>query len=87
MVLGALRESMMTATFKMDNQQDLLYSTGNSAQCMWQPGWEGSLGENGTCMCVSESLCCSPETFTTLLIVYVCVQSLGCARLLRPHGL
>ena len=47
MVLGALRESMMTATFKMDNQQDLLYSTGNSAQCMWQPGWEGSLGENG----------------------------------------
>ena len=25
----------------------LLYSTGNSAQLMWQPGWEGSLGENG----------------------------------------
>ena len=31
--------------------KDLLYSTGNSAQCMWQPGWEGSFGENGY-MCV-----------------------------------
>ena len=27
--------------------KDLLYSTQNSAQIMWQPGWEGSLGENG----------------------------------------
>ena len=29
--------------------KDLLYSTGNSAPCLWQPGWEGSLGEDG-CM-------------------------------------
>ena len=27
--------------------KDLLYSTGNSAQCMWQPGWERSFRENG----------------------------------------
>ena len=27
--------------------KDLLYSTGNSAHVMWQPGWEQSLGENG----------------------------------------
>ena len=27
------------------------YSPGNSAQCMGQPGWEGSLGENGS-MCI-----------------------------------
>ena len=27
----------------------LLYSTWNSLKVMWQPGWEGSLGENG-CM-------------------------------------
>ena len=26
--------------------KDLLYSTGNSAQCYVQPGWKGSLGEN-----------------------------------------
>ena len=27
--------------------KDLLYSTRKSAQCYVQPGWEGSLGENG----------------------------------------
>ena len=25
----------------------LLYSIGNSVHCYWQPGWKGSLGENG----------------------------------------
>ena len=25
----------------------LLYSTGTVFNVMWQPGWEGSLGENG----------------------------------------
>ena len=44
MVLGALRESVMTATFKMDNQQDLLYNTGNAAQC-YVAAWMG--GESG----------------------------------------
>ena len=34
-----------TAVFKMDNQQGPLSSTGISV--MWQPGWEGSLGEDG----------------------------------------
>ena len=32
---------------KWINSKDLLYSTLNSVQIMWQPGWEGSLGENG----------------------------------------
>ena len=34
--------------FKWITNRDLLYSTGNSAQC-YVPGWmgEGSLGENG----------------------------------------
>ena len=32
---------------KWINNKDLLYSTLNSVQIMWQPGWEGSLGENG----------------------------------------
>ena len=34
-------------TIKLDNQKDLLYSTWNPAQCYVEPGWEGSLGENG----------------------------------------
>ena len=32
---------------------------------MWQPGWEGSLGENGY---IAESLCYPPKTIKTLLI-------------------
>ena len=32
---------------KWITNKDLLYGTGISAQYMWQPGWEGSLGENG----------------------------------------
>ena len=82
MVLGALRESLMTATFKKDNQQDLLYSTGNSAQCYVAAWMGGEFGEDGTCICVSESLCHSPEASTTLLISYVCVQSLSRVQLL-----
>ena len=27
--------------------KDLVYSTGNSLSVMWQPGWEGSLGDKG----------------------------------------
>ena len=44
MVLGALRESVMTATFKMDNQPDLLYNTGNAAHfyvAVWMGGESG----------------------------------------------
>ena len=28
-----------------------------------------------TCMCMAESLCCSPETITTLLIGYIPIQN------------
>ena len=37
---------------------------------MWQPGWEGRLGEMDTCICMAESLCCPPETIIMLSIVY-----------------
>ena len=43
---------------------------------MWQPRWEGSLGENGCmCMYMAESLCCSLESITTLLIGYAAIQN------------
>ena len=29
---------------------------------------KGIWGENGSCICIAESLCCPPETITTLLI-------------------
>ena len=31
---------------KWITNRDILFSTGNSAPCYVQPGWEGSLGEN-----------------------------------------
>ena len=41
-----------------------------------QPGWEGSLGEKGyMCTCMAESLPCSPETVTRLLISYIPKQN------------
>ena len=37
---------------KRITNKDLPYSTGNSARVLWQPGWEGRLGENDTCICM-----------------------------------
>ena len=57
--------------FKWITHKVLLDSTGNSAHCD-VAGWMG--GESGgrvdTCVCMAESLCCPPETITTLLTVY-----------------
>ena len=55
---------------------DLLESTGNSAQC-YVAAWMG-VGFGGrvdTCICMTESLHCSPETATTLLISYTPIQN------------
>ena len=54
--------------FKTDNQQELLYSTGSSAQC-YVAAWMGEEFEGEWIhVYVIESLCCSPETVTSLLI-------------------
>ena len=50
---------------------------------MWQPGGEGSLGDSAyaykytihTCICMVESLHCSPETIIALLIGYTPIQN------------
>ena len=57
------------AIFKTGNTKQLLSSTGNSAQCGSLDGrriW----GIMDTCVCMAESLHCSPETVTRLLIGY-----------------
>ena len=46
---------------KWKTNKGLLYTTGNLLSVMWQPGWEGSLGEECMCACsvtsvVSDSL-------------------------------
>ena len=72
---GIVREfgtDMYTLLYlKRITNKDLLYSTGNSAQCYvaaWMGGESG--GRTDTCICTAESLCCAPETITTLLIGY-----------------
>ena len=34
---------------------------------MW-PGWKVSLERTDICICMAESLCCSPEIITTLFL-------------------
>ena len=52
--------------------KDLLSSTGNSAQ-RYVTAWMGAEfgGRMDTCIGMAESLCCPPETITTLLIGYM----------------
>ena len=37
--------------------------------------WMGVWGRMNTCICMAESLCCLPETITTLLIGYTPLQN------------
>ena len=41
---------------------------GTLLNVMWQPAWKGIWGRRDTRTCMAESLRCSPETITTLLI-------------------
>ena len=44
---------------------------------MWNPGWEGNLGENGyMCIYKAESLLCLSETIIILLISCTPTQNL-----------
>ena len=36
---------------------------------------EREVWRTDTCMCMAQSLCCSPETITTLVIGYACVHA------------
>ena len=42
---------------------------------MCQPGREEDWGRMNTCVCTAESLHCSPEIITTLLIGYTPIQN------------
>ena len=48
---------------KQITTRDLLHRTENSAQYSVMPVWEKNLEESG---CITDSLCCTPETNTTL---------------------
>ena len=57
-----------TVILKIETDKDLLYSTGNSAQC-YVADWMGGefWGRMDTCICMAQSLCCSPETIALLI--------------------
>ena len=48
---------------------------GTLLDVMRQPGWAGVWGRMDTCTRMAESLCCPPETTTTLLISYTPIQN------------
>ena len=56
---------------KWITNKDLLFVLAQETllNVMWQPGWEGNLGEE-TCTCMAKSLCSPAETITTLPIGY-----------------
>ena len=60
---------------KWVTNKDLLYRTGNSAQCCGGLDGRGVWGRMGTCICMAESLHCSSETITALLIDYILKQN------------
>ena len=68
---GIVREFGMdthVAMLRVDNRQGRAVQHRGLFSVTWQPGWEGIWGRRDTCVCMAESLCCSPETITTSLI-------------------
>ena len=71
-----LRPCLSFLPFVVKNYTVLLYSTGNSARLFYASlGGRGVRGRMDTCIRVAESLPCSPETSTPLLISYTPRQS------------
>ena len=66
---GVWDQHIHTAIFKMDNQQGPTKQHRElcSVLCGSLNG-RGVQGKMDTCLCMAESLCCSPETIITLLI-------------------
>ena len=56
--------------YKWTTDKDLVYSIRNSAQCVWQPGWERGLAEKGDIYMYGLVPSCPHETIMTLLISY-----------------
>ena len=70
---GVWESHVHTTMFKMDTQQGPVIQ--HIELCSIQPGWERLLGENGYRYMYAESLHCSPETTTTLIIGYIPEQN------------
>ena len=74
--------------FKMNNQQEPTVQQRElcSMLCASLDG-RGAWGRMDTCICLAESLCCSPETITTLLISCESESRSVVSDSLQSHGL
>ena len=70
-----LKKKYTLLYFKWVTDKELLYSTWNSAHCYAWMGEESGGEWIRVYVCRAESFCWSPETITTLLIVYALVQN------------
>ena len=57
-----------------NKQRPICTAHGTLPNVIWQPGRKWGLMENASCICMAESLCCSPEIITTLLTGYAPLQ-------------
>ena len=75
--VGSKRKSIRTVIFRKDNQQGPAVEHRElcSMLCGSLDG-RGVWGRMDTRICMAESLCCPPETITTLLICYIPIQNL-----------
>ena len=76
---GTIRESGMdTYTLlylKCITNKGLRCSTGKSAHLRGSLVEKAVWGRMGTCICMAEALCCSPETIPTVFLGYTLIQS------------
>ena len=70
-----MQYEILIARFKMDKQKNLLYSKWNHAQCYVPARMGVGVGGELIHVYVCESLYCSLETITPLLICYTPIQN------------
>ena len=58
---------------KQKTTEDLQYSTGNASQYSTVTEEVKNGKRIDSCICIGKSLCCTPETNTTLLINYTAI--------------
>ena len=66
----------LTAVFKTDKQHSPTAWHRELCSVLWGSlDGRGVWGRKDPCICMAESLCCPPETITTLLIGYTLIQN------------
>ena len=58
----------------LTNSELLNTAQGILLNVMWQPGWKGNLWDKDTCICMTESLYCPPETQNIVNYLYLTMK-------------